>query len=322
MRQFLRFFQKPLPLCALGVTLLSGNLNAQESYVAVEAHSGKVLLELNADTKRPVASLTKVATALVILDWAKLSGTSMSTYATVPQEAAYLGGSNPMALAAGDQITLREAMYSMMLGSDNVAALTLADHAGRSIMARGSRARTPVAAFVAEMNNLAHALGMIRTRFANPHGMDTAQQKGTSTARDMAALSIYAMRNTGFQYYVKQKSRTISSTRLGQKRAFSVKNTHNLISQMGINGIKTGTTVLAGPCLATSAQKANIVQKMPNGSTRLTPRRLIIICLGSPDRNARTKQLIQQAWPLYDNWMAQGRPTQNIKREIISVPKF
>lgn len=322
MKRFLRFFQKPLPLGALAAIFLTGNLTAQESYVAVEAHSGKVLLELNADRKRPVASLTKVATAMVILDWAKLSGTSMGASAVVPQEAALLGGANPMGLAPGDQITLREAMYSMLLGSDNVAALTLADHAGRSIMARGSRGRTPVSAFVSEMNNLARAIGMKRTRFANPHGMDTAQQKGTSTARDMAALSIYAMRNTGFQYYVKQKSRTIASSRLGQKRAFKVNNTHNLIGQMDINGIKTGTTVLAGPCLATSAQKANIVRKMPDGRTLLTPRRLIIICLGSPDRDGRTKQLIQQSWPLYENWMAQGRPSQNPAREIISVPKL
>lgn len=318
MKQFLRLLPKPL----IAAIFLPVNLPAQESYVALEAHSGKVLLELNADTKRPVASLTKIATAMVILDWAKASGTSMGTSAVVPQDAGFLGGSNPMGLAPGDQITLREAMYSMLLGSDNVAALTLADHAGRSILSRGSRARTPIAAFVTEMNNLAHAIGMKRTRFANPHGMDTARQKGTSTARDIAALSIYAMRNTGFQYYVKQKSRTVASSRFGQKSAFKVTNTHHLIGQMNINGIKTGTTVLAGPCLATSAQKANIVRKMPDGRTLLTPRRLIVICLGSPDRDSRTKQLIQQAWPLYDNWMAQGRPTQNAKREIISVPKL
>lgn len=295
---------------------------AQESYVSVEAHSGKVLLELNADAKRPVASLTKVATAMVILDWAKASSTSMGSYATVPNEAAALGGSNPMSLAPGDQITLREAMYSMLLGSDNVSAYTLADHAGRSIMARGTTARTPVASFVKEMNNLARAIGMKRTKFANPHGMDTARQRGSSTARDMAALSIYAMRNTGFQYYVKQKTRTIASSRFGQKRAFKVKNTHNLIGQMGINGIKTGTTVLAGPCLATSAEKPNIVQKLADGRTRLTPRRLIVVCLGSPDRDGRTLTLIQQSWPRYDAWTAQGRTTQNAAREIISVPKL
>ncbi|MDA8974953.1 serine hydrolase [Akkermansiaceae bacterium] len=316
----MKSLRQSIPLIA--ILFSASQALAQESYVSVEAHSGKVLLELNADAKRPVASLTKVATAMVILDWSKASGTSMGSYATVPNEAAALGGSNPMGLAPGDQITLREAMYSMLLGSDNVSAYTLADHAGRSIMARGTTARTPVASFVKEMNNLARAIGMKRTKFANPHGMDTARQRGSSTARDMAALSIYAMRNTGFQYYVKQKTRTIASSRFGQKRAFKVKNTHNLIGQMGINGIKTGTTVLAGPCIATSAEKPNIVQKLADGRTRLTPRRLIVVCLGSPDRDGRTLTLIQQSWPRYDAWTAQGRTTQNAAREIISVPKL
>lgn len=297
-------------------------VQAQESYISVEAHSGKVLLELNADAKRPVASLTKVATAMVVLDWAKASGTSMGSAATVPNEAAVLGDSNPMGLASGDLITLREAMYSMLLGSDNVSAYTLADHAGRSIMTRGTAARAPVAAFVKEMNNLARAIGMKHTKFTNPHGMDTARPRGSSTARDMAALSIYAMRNTGFQYYVKQKSRNIASSRFGQKRAFNVKNTHNLIGQMGINGIKTGGNFLAGSCLATSAEKPNIVQKLADGRTRLTPRRLIVISLGSPDREGRTRTLIQQSWPRYDAWTAQGRLTQNPAREIITVPKL
>lgn len=318
---FLMKFSLPfIPIIAFLVSALSSQ--AQESYVSVEAHSGKVLLELNADTKRPVASLTKVATAMVILDWAKASGTSMGSSATVPNEAAALGGSNPMGLMPGDQIILREAMYSMLLGSDNVSAYTLADHAGRSIMARGTTAHAPVAAFVKEMNNLAHAIGMKRTKFVNPHGMDTARQRGFSTARDMAALSIYAMRNTGFRYYVKQQTRTIASSRFGQKRAFKVKNTQNLIGKMGINGIKTGTTVLAGACLATSAEKPNIVQKLDDGRTRLTPRRLIVVCLGSPDRDGRTSSLIQQSWPRYDAWTAQGRITQNSAREIITVPKL
>lgn len=297
-------------------------LVARESYVAVEAHTGKVLLELNADIKRPVASLTNIATAMVVLDWAELSGTSMGVSATVPEAAANITWTNPMGLAPGDQITLREAMYSMMLGSDHVSTLTLADHVGHSIMARGSRSRTPVAAFVSEMNHLARALRMTRTRFTNPFGVDSLREKGTSTARDIAALSIYAMRSTGFQYYVKQKSRTIASTRRGERRAFKVKNTHNLIDQMGINGIKAGATALAGPCLATSAQKPNIVLKLDDGRTLLTPRRLIVICLGSSGHDTRTTELVEQAWPLYEQWMSQGRPTSYARREIISVPKI
>jgi len=304
---------------ALLVPLLAGGdrIRAAESYIAVEAYSGKILLELDADRKRPVASLAKIATAMVVLDWAALSKTSMADMAVVPAEAGMLGGSNPMGLVPGDRISLREAMYSMLLGSDNVAAYTLASYAGRSIQARNGGA-SPVAAFVGEMNNLARALKMTRTKFVNPHGMDTAKQKGFSSARDMARLSIYAMRNTGFKFYVKQRSRTIASYRGGQKRAFKVGNTHKLIGRGDVNGIKTGTTVLAGDCAATSSEKKPIVQKLENGASRLTGRRLIIVTLGSADRWGITQTLINQGWWNYEAWRQQGSPVANA-REILNV---
>jgi hypothetical protein len=110
----------------------------------VESYSGKIVLELNADKRRPVASLTKIATAMVVLDWAKLSGTSMAEIAIVPQGTSLIGGFNPMGLIPGDRISLREAMYSMLLGSDNVAAATFGGPCGtldsepfRGIVTRG-----------------------------------------------------------------------------------------------------------------------------------------------------------------------------------------
>ena len=152
---------------------------AGESYIAVEAHSGRIVLELDADQKRPVASLTKIATAMVVLDWAHLSQTQMGQIAVVPAGAAAIGGSNPMGLIPGDQIALREAMYSMLLGSDNVSALTLATHVGRSIQAQSRLGGTPTAAFVGEMNNLARVLGMRKTRFSRPSGTGFDGAKGT-----------------------------------------------------------------------------------------------------------------------------------------------
>ena len=289
-----------------------------ESYIAAEAYSGKILLELDADRKRPVASLTKIATAMVVLDWAKLSKTSMAEMAVVPTAASTLGGSNPMGLIPGDQLSLREAMYSTLLGSDNVAAFTLAEHVGRSIQSR-SGGRSPQDAFVGEMNNLARGLGMTRTSFANPHGMDLASQRGASTARDMARLAIYAMRDTGFQFYVKQSQRTVSCYRAGQKRSFKVNNTHAMIGKGGVKGIKSGNTVLAGPCAATSVEKKSIVQKLANGGTRLTGRRLVIIALGSPNPWGTTQTLINQGWPIFEGWRQQGSPVGQA-RELLSVP--
>lgn len=298
--------------------LLIGAAQAGESYIAVEAYSGKIVLELDADRRRSVASLTKIATAMVVLDWAKLSGTSMAEMAIVPQGALLLGGENPMGLIPGDRISLREAMYSMLLGSDNVATLTLAEYAGRSIQSRSGGA-SPEVAFVTEMNNLAGGLGMERTRFVNPHGMDTVQMQGTSTARDMARLAIYAMRDPGFQFYVKQTERTISSFRVSQKRSFRVRNTHPMIGRGDVNGIKSGSTALAGLCSATSSEKKSVVRKLPTGGTQLTGRRLIIITLRSPDRWGITQTLINQGWAAYDNWQLQGRPV-NEARELLTIP--
>ena len=224
-----------------------------------------------------------------------------------------------MGLIPGDRISLREAMYSMLLGSDNVAAATLADHAGRSIQSR-SGGLSPEAAFVNEMNNLARGLGMQQTRFVNPHGMDVRRSRGISTARDMARLAIYAMRNPGFQFYVKQTERTISSFRVNQKRSFKVRNAHAMIGRGNVNGIKSGRTALAGPCAATSSEKKPIVRKLPTGGTQLTGRRLITIALGSPDQWGITQTLINQGWAAYDNWKLQGQPVQEA-RELLIVPK-
>lgn len=297
---------------------LSSFVRAGESYIAVESYSGKILLELNANQKRPVASLSKIATAMVVLDWARLSKASLAQKAVVPNGAATLGGSNPMGLIPGDQVSLREAMYSMLLGSDNVAAFTLAEHVGRSIQSRAG-GRSPQGAFVTEMNQLARGLGMTRTKFANPHGMDSASQRGTSTARDMARLAIYAMRDTGFQFYVKQSQRTVSCYRGGQKRSFKVVNTHAMVGKGGVNGIKSGNTVLAGPCAATSSEKKSIVQKQSDGSTSLTGRRLIVISLGSRDRWGITQTLITQGWAAYEGWRQQGSPV-NQAAELLAVP--
>ncbi len=293
--------------------LMGSRLMAQESYCVVEAHSGKILTEVNADLKRPVASLAKIATAMVVLDWAKYSGANMGQMVGISPAALKAGGSNPMAMVPGDQISLREAMYSMLLGSDNVAAHALSDHVGRSIASRSGG--NPQSAFVKEMNHLAKALGMTRTRFRSPHG-----HSGTSTARDITRLCIYAARNTGFLFYVKQKSRKIASYRGGQSRKFTVQNTNSLVGRNGIQGIKAASSAAAGPCLALSADKSPLVVKRADGGTILSPRRLVVVILGSPDRLGRGTALVQQGWAGYGHWRSQGLPVVNPARELIKVP--
>ncbi|MBT8045496.1 MAG: serine hydrolase [Verrucomicrobiae bacterium] len=298
-------------------------LAAAESYLVMESHSGKVLLAANPEQKRPIASLTKMVTSKVVLDWARVSQTNLSTIITVPPTALSFGGRNPMGLRPGDRMTLRNAIYSAMMGSDNIAAYAMADYVGRSLLAKRGRSGDPQNEFVAEMNHLAKALRMRKTRFVNPHGLELPGKKAYSTASDMARMSVHAMRDVGFAFYVKQKSRSIDVIGVdGSKRAFKVSNTNSLLGAMGVNGIKTGFTAAAGQCIAINSHRRPLVKKIDDTRSQIRKRDLIVVILGSADRIGRPKQLISQAWPLYDQWAASGYPVSPKGKELIIVPQL
>lgn len=287
--------------------------------MVVEAHSGKVFLAQNSTQRRPVASLTKICTGVVATDWAIATSQDLkNVMATVPQSITRVGGANPMNLQPGQRISLSDALYAALLGSDNLAAMTVADHIGRDINNRRGKNEDPVWAFVKEMNELARVLGMKNTRFLNPHGLELPKQQGYSTAADMAKLSVYAMRRPAFAFFVRQKSRAIS---VGGK-SYTITNTNQLVGESGILGIKTGQTTPAGPCLATSMDKDPIVRTKPDGSKGATPRRMIVVLLNSPDRFGRTRSLLKGGWDKYDGWIAAGAPIQDRAKEILPVPKF
>lgn len=310
---------RPILLACLSL-LLSMPAGAKESFFVVEAHSGRILLAEDALEQKPVASLTKIATAMVTLDWADATKTDLGSFVTVPPSAATIGGSNPMGLRAGDRISLRNALYSALLGSDNAAAETIASGVGAGILAARGRQGDPVSTFIREMNVLARALGMKDTRFVNAHGMDNGKQRGHSTATDIARLCIYAMRDPGFAFFVKQKSRKISFQQAGRTLGFQVENTNKLLGKDDINGIKTGMTARAGQCLATSSEKKALVKKLPDGRSILTPRRLICVVLDSPDRFARTTALVPQGWAAYEKWRNEGAVIADPAREALIVP--
>jgi D-alanyl-D-alanine carboxypeptidase (penicillin-binding protein 5/6) len=304
--------------------LAPGLVHAQssESVMVVEAYSGKVLIAANSAVKRPVASLTKMAAAVVAVDWAIATESDISQLIiTAPQTVTLVGGPNPMNLQPGDSLTLRDALYSALLGSDNLAALTIADHIGRQLLAKRGKQGDPVAAFVVEMNHLAKFIGMTQTKFVNPHGLERPGAKGYSTAADMARLAIVTMRRNAINFIVRQKDRQVSVSNAGGKRSYRIRNTHELIGEEGILGIKTGTTAAAGPCLATCMDREPLVRPKADGSKGATPRRLIVIVLNSPDRFGHTRSLLQQGWSIYDSWLAGGGLVQNPQREILSVPK-
>jgi D-alanyl-D-alanine carboxypeptidase len=293
----------------------------KESVMVLEAYSGKVLVAANASAKRPIASLTKIATGVVAVDWATATGSDIATLQlTVPETVTLVGGANPLSLQPGERILMRDALYSALLSSDNLAAMTIADHVGRELLTRRGKGGDPVAEFVGEMNKLAKSLGMTQTKFANPHGLERERVNAYSTAADVARMSVYAMRRNAFSFIVRQKERQISVSGTSGKRTFRIQNTNELIGEQGILGVKTGTTNAAGACVSVCMEREPLVRTKPDGSKGATPRRLIVVVLNNPDRFNRARGLIRQGWSVYDSWLESGAPVQDKRREIITVP--
>ena len=296
--------------CALLLLLgISSKAPAAAAYIIVDAKSGHVLQQSDPRDKRQVGSLTKVATAMVVLDWADKRGGDLGQVATIPPEA--LGGTeNLVGFQAGDRAELRDLLYAALVQSDNIAAYTLAQHVGTALQgvvpASGGG---PVATFVSQMNALAATLKMERTRFVNPSGIDAGVKPVPfSTAADMARLTRYAMSNAGFRFYVSQKERQISFTRAGQQQGYLLRNTNELLGTNGVEGVKTGRTARAGDCLILSAQRKADVIKHSETSATVLPKHLIIVLLGSTNRFAEGSQLLNIGWQLFDQWAAAGRP--------------
>jgi D-alanyl-D-alanine carboxypeptidase (penicillin-binding protein 5/6) len=287
------------------------SLQAARAYVVVDAQTGFVLDQQEPKEKRQVGSLTKVATAMVVLDWAEKRSGDLNQLAMIPPEAFTGTGENPIGFQPGDTITLRDLLYAALVQSDNIAAYALANHVGvklQSIVpAAPSAGGAPVAVFVSQMNTLAKILRMERTHFVNPHGIDAAERSlPYSTAADMARLTRYAVNKAGFRFYVSQKERQISFNRGGKKHAYMLRNTNELLGRDGVDGVKTGSTARAGDCLILSANRESQVLK-EGPRTIVTPRHLIIVILGSTNRFGEGAGLLGRGWQLHDQWAAGGR---------------
>ncbi len=284
---------------------------AAEPFIILDSQTGYVLQEQDARKKHQVGSLTKIATAVVVLDWAEHKAGNLNQIVTIPPEAFVGTGENNIGFQPGDTIALRDLLYAALVQSDNVAAYTLADHVGSTlesfVPAASSSKITPVIAFVSQMNALAKQLKMERTRFVNPHGIDDNERPlPYSTAEDMARLTRYAMNKAGFRFYVSQKERQISFQRGKHKLGYLLRNTNELLGRQGIDGVKTGRTARAGDCLVLSANRESEVVK-EGAMTAVYPRHLIVVLLGSPNRFGEGAGLVEHGWQLYDQWAAAGR---------------
>ena len=198
------------------------------SYILIDAGSGRVLLAHNETKELAIASTTKIMTALVALRSAKLTDV-----VTVKHE--HLREGSSMYLAPGETLTMEALLYGLMLPSGNDAAECIADHCGPG-----------TENFVRRMNDMAAALGMTHTAFANPSGLDEAGHH--SCAQDMARLMAYAMRDPAFVQIVSSKTATAGTRTMA--------NHNKLLGAVeGCIGGKTGYTGAAGRTLVTCAER-------------------------------------------------------------------
>ncbi len=206
-----------------------------EAAVLVDSKNGQVLFEKNASGKVYPASTTKILTAIIALE----SGRT-GEMVTIPKEASDVEGS-AVGLLEGEQITLEDLIYSLMLNSGNDSAVAIACHLGGS-----------VPGFVQLMNKRAAELGAVDTHFNNPNGLPDPNHY--TTARDMALIARYAMQNPEFRSIVSTKIKIITRS---DPNAQTYLDNHNklLWNYEGTIGVKTGYTDEARQCLVSAAAR-------------------------------------------------------------------
>ncbi len=230
----------------------------------VNASDGDVLFKQNSDAQLPMASTTKIMTALLALQYGKLN-----QQITVGSDAvaAGSGDNSRMGLSKGETLSLRDLLYGMMLPSGDDAAVAVADGISGSQQS-----------FVQLMNARAKFLGLTHTHYANPHGLDAPGHY--TSASDLVKLAEIAMRNPIFQTIVATQEYVIPAT--DQHKAYDLQNTDLLLgSYDGAEGIKTGTTGNAGACLVfdalrNDAELIGVVLGAPDDPTRYSDARALL----------------------------------------------
>ena len=260
---FLSLFFGLILLFSLGVfdlsipdfTVSAASVSAGEA--VMEMTSGRVLFEKNAKQKLPMASTTKILTAIIIIE-----DCNLLDKIKIPAEGVGIEGSS-VYLKAGEEYTVKQLLYGLMLRSGNDCAVTLALHHSGSIEA-----------FAEVMNERSRAWGATHSNFKNPHGLPNEEHY--TTAVDLAKISCHAMQNPVFQEIV--------STKFFDENGWLNKN--KMLSMYdGANGIKTGYTIKAGRCLVTGAQR--------NGM------QLVCVVLNSPEMYERSAELLDGAFRKY-----------------------
>ncbi|HZL91684.1 MAG TPA: serine hydrolase [Pirellulaceae bacterium] len=271
-----------------------------KAWAIADGKTGKLLWSHDADKHLDIASTTKMMTAYLVAQLAAADEKVLDEVVTYSERADKTTGSTAD-IRAGEQLTVGELLYGLMLPSGNDAAVALAEHFGakfesgdlRSGAGRGRETRAQqggngdndsLARFVAAMNTQAEKLGMKQTHYANPHGLTAADHR--SSAADQLTLAFHVLHSPLLEKIVstRQHGSRIAGPG-GYQRNVLWKNTNRLLAIEGYDGVKTGTTDAAGACLIARGQRGDDA--------------LIVAVLGSATSDARyvdARNLFRWAW--------------------------
>lgn len=256
----------------LNFSLFASSVNKQfidvnvPAAVVMDFESGRILYDKNGDEKRPMASLTKIMTSIMLVE-----NCDLDEMIEVPAKATWIGGST-VGLKKGDMVSARSLLYGMLLPSGNDCAYTVAIHIGGTIEN-----------FANMMTEKAIKIGAKDTSFANPHGLDN--ENHYTTAKSLAIITRYALNNKYINEVVNTKSATINFGSFSKL----LTNTNALLKTYEkADGVKTGFTNGANRCLVASATDDN--------------RRFIAVVLGADTTNIRflaAKELLEKSFERY-----------------------
>ena len=262
-----------------------------DRWIVYDADADVILASWDADSQASMASVTKVLTAMVVIDNADLDAVVI-----VPEFVTTTLGSSA-GLIAGEEWTVGDLLIAMLVRSGNDAALTLGYHVGGESIDK----------FVLMMNAKARELGLDNTRFANPNGLDNADHY--SSARDLLTIIVAAQEYPDIQRVSRIRIVTMPEDPDGEVRTFT--NTNKLLGAYpGTLGLKTGDTPWADKVLL--------------GVTQQSGRRIYSVVMGSDDHFSDTREIVDWAYSTYsvnDRWL---RPlySQNGGGAISGTPEL
>ena len=232
----------------------------------MERTTGTILYEKDAYTKCAMASTTKILTAIIAIEKCELNDMVL-----ISKKAAQTGGST-LGITANTEMTMESLLYGLLLRSGNDCAVAIAEYIGQNLDG-----------FAKLMNKKAKEVGMEKSNFVTPHGLDN--ENHYTTAYDMAILTEYALQNEVFLKFVNTKEINIIINGLER----NLNNTHELLGNVsGVYGVKTGFTGNAGRCLITAVKRDNLD--------------IIIVILGADTKKIRSSDTQKLINYIYNNY--------------------